>query len=175
MNISPVEEYGVRCLMQVAAGAAEEPVTVAAVAEREGLSPDYAGKLLHKLSVAQLVRSVKGRRGGFVLARPAYSITLADALRVFSTGVFGEEFCQCYPGNQQQCVHLEACTLRPVWWGISQLVNQTLEGISLLDLMKTEFEMHEQVKSRLCRVQPTSMSQLDQRSEAADRPKKDGI
>ena len=161
MNINSVEEYGVRCLMQVAAAAHDKPVTVARVGEGEGLSDDYAGKLLHQLRGANLVRSVQGRGGGFVLARPAYTISLAEILRVFSTGIFGEEFCQCYTGKQQQCVHLKACSLRPVWWGISQLVNQTLERISLMDLMKTEFEMLEQVENSLATIRGSGTPKFD--------------
>ncbi len=149
MKLVPQEEYGVRCMMQLALAAPDKPTTVAEVAEREGLSPEYAGKLLYLLRRAGLTNSVRGRKGGFRLTRPAYMISLAEILRVFSNDLFDDDFCQCYPGGEDTCVNIKSCALRPVWWGISRLITRTLEGISLMDLLLTEEEVLQQVMARL--------------------------
>ena len=46
MKVTSMEEYGLRCMLQLALPQTDEPITVALVAENEGLSPEYAGKLL---------------------------------------------------------------------------------------------------------------------------------
>ena len=66
MKVNSIEEYGLRCMLQLALPQTDEPITVALVAENEGLSPEYAGKLLNLLRQAKLVDSVLGRNGGFV-------------------------------------------------------------------------------------------------------------
>ncbi len=146
MRLNPQTEYGVRCMMQVALAASDKPITVAEVAEREGLSADYAGKLLYWLRRAGLVNSIQGRKGGFVLARPAYTISVAEMLHVFSSHLFDDDFCQCYTGSQAECVRVNSCSLRPVWWGISELITGTLERISLMDLICTEEEVLDRMR-----------------------------
>lgn len=149
MRVNPQEEYGVRCMMQLALSTPDRPVTVAEIAGREGLSADHAGKLLYLLGRAGLANSVRGREGGFVLARPAYTISVAEILSVFSGDLFDEEFCKCYTGVKESCVHVRSCALRPVWWGISKLISRTLERITLMDLMLSEEEVMHRVRREI--------------------------
>ena len=69
MKISAQEEYGLRCLLQLARLEDGESLTLGQIAEREGISGANAGKLLWLLSKAGLVQSVRGNRGGYRLAR----------------------------------------------------------------------------------------------------------
>lgn len=141
MKITSMEEYGLRCMMQLAMSEEDGPVTVSRVANNEGLSNEYAGKLLNMLRQEGLVSSVRGRNGGFVLARSPESITLAEIMRVFSTNLFDTEHCDRYTGNEEICVHNSGCSLRPVWWTLSRMIHETLESISLMDLLRNEQDM----------------------------------
>lgn len=144
-----MEEYGLRCMLQLALAQTDDPVSVALVAENEGLSAEYAGKLLHLLRRANLVESVRGRNGGFVLARAPREISLADILRVFSPDLFDVEYCNRYTGAKDNCVHNSSCALRPVWLTLSNMVTATLESINLMDLMCEESEVQEELNSQL--------------------------
>jgi len=144
-----MEEYGLRCMLQLALAQTDEPVSVALVAENEGLSTEYAGKLLNLLRQAELVDSIRGRNGGFVLARAPEEISLADILRVFSPDLFDVEYCNRFTGAEDNCVHNTSCALRPVWWTLSGMVTKTLEAISLMDLMCEESEVQEELNSQL--------------------------
>ncbi|MFQ5742631.1 MAG: RrF2 family transcriptional regulator [Acidobacteriota bacterium] len=157
MKITSMEEYGLRCMMQLALADTDEPVSVAYVAENEGLSTEYAGKLLNLLRQARLVESVRGRNGGFVLGRPTDEISLADILRVFSPELFDVEYCNRYTGTVETCVHTTACSLRPVWWTLSDMITGTLESLTLMDLMCGESEIHEGL--RLQQQPPRKSSQ----------------
>ena len=144
-----MEEYGLRCMLQLALAQTDDPVSVALVADNEGLSTEYAGKLLNLLRQAGLVRSVRGRNGGFVLVRPPRDISLADILRVFSPDLFDVEYCNRYTGAEENCVHTTSCALRPVWWTLSEMVTRTLESITLMDLMCEESEVQKELNSQL--------------------------
>ena len=149
MKVTSMEEYGLRCMLQLALAQTDDPVSVALVANNEGLSTEYAGKLLNLLRQANLVHSVRGRNGGFVLARTPREINLADVLRVFSPDLFDVEYCNRYTGAEDNCVHTTSCTLRPVWWTLSVMVTKTLESITLMDLMCEESEIQQELNSQL--------------------------
>ena len=144
-----MEEYGLRCMLQLALAQTDDPVSVALVADNEGLSTEYAGKLLNLLRQAGLVRSIRGRNGGFVLVRAPREISLADVLRVFSPDLFDVEYCNRYTGAEDSCVHTTSCALRPVWWTLSDMVTRTLESITLMDLMCEESEVQEELNNQL--------------------------
>lgn len=116
MNVTAQEEYGVRCILQLASETSQQPLTAVEISRREGLSVPYASKLLHILRRAGLIESVRGIKGGFRLARPAAEITLADVMRALDSFLFEGNFCACFPGQKQQCVHYaSSCSIRAVW------------------------------------------------------------
>lgn len=149
MKITSMEEYGLRCIMQLAVADREVPVAVSEIAQNEGLSNEYAGKLLNLLRQAGLVESVRGRNGGFVLAHPPDEVTVAQVVRVFSPEIFDEEYCTRHAGNEDTCVHHTACSLRSVWWTLSEVINRTLDSITLMDLMCGEAAMEKELRPQL--------------------------
>lgn len=149
MKITAIEEYGLRCIMQLALNSSDAPMTVAVVAEREGLSTEYAGKLLNMLSQASLVRSVRGRNGGFVLARMADEISVTDIITALSNDLFDSEYCDRHTGAETTCVHQTSCALRPVWSTISSMIRQVLDSVSLMDLLQTERQLGQELQPHL--------------------------
>src|SRR5687768_12380922 len=98
MKISAQEEYGLRCLLQLARQPDEGYLTLRQIAESEGISVAYAGKLLWLLNHAGLVKSVRGAKGGYALARPATEIMLSEVIHVFDEQQM-ESHCQQYAGD----------------------------------------------------------------------------
>ena len=137
------EEYGLRCLLQVArAGSAgPAPVSISAIAEAEGLSPQYTAKLMRELRLGGLVESVRGAEGGYRLARDAREISVWDALEVLGGDFFSEGFCACHGGQQPQCVRSSDCSLRALWRTLQSALRDTLEGVRLADLQRDENSM----------------------------------
>jgi len=83
VKISAQEEYGLRCLVQLASAEGDGRwLTLAQIAEREGLSVANAGKLMWILSKAGLVSAQRGTKGGYSLARPASEIRLNEVIRI---------------------------------------------------------------------------------------------
>jgi len=82
MKISARGRYGIRLLIDLAEHTDEDHVSLAAIAERQGISLRYMEQLAVILRRRGFIRSVKGASGGYVLARPAEEIVLGDILRI---------------------------------------------------------------------------------------------
>jgi Rrf2 family protein len=137
MRISAQEEYGLRCLLQVARPSASGSHSLRQIAESEGISPAYAGKLLWILSHAGLVKSVRGPKGGYTLGRPASEILLSDVIKVLDEDKM-DHHCQSFAGDHAVCVHTDDCAIMPVVHGLHTLVRDVLSRISLEQLMRGE-------------------------------------
>lgn len=134
MQLSAQEEYGLRCLLQVARERGPDPATIPEIAAREGLSPEYAAKLLRALRQADLVVSTRGAGGGYRLARPAHEITVWEVIQALGGSLFPAEFCESHPGQRPDCVHTTACSLRPVWSAVESAIRGVLVKVTLADL-----------------------------------------
>ncbi|HEX8493688.1 MAG TPA: Rrf2 family transcriptional regulator [Pyrinomonadaceae bacterium] len=137
MKVSAQEEYGLRCLLQLAYLKEGESLTLAQMAEREGISVANAGKLLWILSKAGLVQSLRGNKGGYYLSRPASAILLSDVIRVLDEDEV-ETHCKSYTGVMDVCVHTGDCGIRPVIVGLHEIVQNALSQITLAQLIGTE-------------------------------------
>lgn len=137
MKISALEEYGVRCLVQLArAGAvpgSAGSLSARQVSEREGLTIEYASQILAELRHAGFVASTRGVRGGFRLARPAEAITVGELFRALD-GPLADNLCESYTGNRDVCAHSEACSVRPVWSELQRRIYGYLNGVTIADI-----------------------------------------
>jgi Rrf2 family transcriptional regulator, iron-sulfur cluster assembly transcription factor len=138
MKISAQEEYGLRCLLQLArAEVTGDSLTLSQIARREGISVANAGKLMWILSKAGLVQSQRGTKGGYTLSRPASQIRLNQVIRVLE-GQPAESHCKSYAGVLDACVHTGDCGIRPVIVELHQIVDNALADITLSQLLGTE-------------------------------------
>ncbi len=139
MRITAQEEYGLRCLLQLAKNAgAARPVTVREVAANEGISTAYAEKLLYQLSKAGLAESVRGIRGGFRLKRRPEDVTVGDVVRALGSFLTHAAICQRFTGEGTQCVHNKNCGLRPVWSTLNYHIQKLLDNMPLTLLLQDE-------------------------------------
>src|SRR5258708_9282999 len=105
MKISAQEEYGLRCLLQLARAEAHgESLTLAQIAQLEGISVANTGKLMWILNKAGLVQSQRGIKGGYRLARPASAIHLNERISVLDDESV-ETHCQRYASVLGSCMH----------------------------------------------------------------------
>ena len=138
MKVSAQEEYGLRCLLQLALASQKgESLTLAQIAEREGISVANAGKLLWILNKAGLVQSLRGTKGGYNLARPASDIHLSEIIRVLDDDEV-QGHCKSYTGVMDVCVHTSDCGIRSVIVNLHEIVQKALSEITLAQLIGTE-------------------------------------
>ena len=147
MKLTSQEEYGFRCILSLArqeAIAAMEGVpgrasaTIGQIAEREGLSTEYVGKLMGVLARAGLVESVRGRNGGYRLARDPGSICVSEALAALGGKLYRPaETCDRFSGDHTFCVHSSTCSIRSLWSGLQLMIDSVLSRTTLKDLVAT--------------------------------------
>lgn len=144
MQLSAQEEYGLRCLLQVAKNDSKadvSPLRIPEIGAAEGLSPEYTAKLLRSLRQGGLVVSTRGAAGGYRLARPAQNITVWEVLQVLGGPLFSDDFCETHPGQLKDCIHSTDCSMRALWRFIGTGLKETLGSISLTDMFKGELHM----------------------------------
>lgn len=137
MKISAQEEYGLRCLVQLAALPPGESLTLPQIAELEGISTANAGKLMWLLNKADFVHSTRGTKGGYSLARPANEVRLSEIIKVLDADVL-DKHCESYTGVLDSCVHKGDCGIRPVIVGLHEIVENALSRITLSQLVGSE-------------------------------------
>src|SRR5690348_6140035 len=137
MKISAQEEYGLRCLVQLANLREGESLTLPQIAEREGISTANAGKLMWLLNKAGFVHSTRGTKGGYLLSRPASEIHLSEIIKVLDDDVLGKH-CGSYTGLLDACVHNGDCGIRPVIVGLHEIVENALSQITLAQVVGSE-------------------------------------
>jgi Rrf2 family protein len=140
MQLLAQEEYGLRCLLELARHGSSAR-TIHEIAAAEGLSPDYAAKLLRELRRGGLVASTRGAAGGYRLARAADAITAWDAIGVLGGALFPDRFCECHPGRAERCVRSQDCALRAIWRAADEAVRSVLSRVTLADLVTSESAM----------------------------------
>ncbi|MCI0531185.1 MAG: Rrf2 family transcriptional regulator [candidate division Zixibacteria bacterium] len=144
MRITKQEEYGLRCVLQLALSSSK-PVTTEEIAGKEGLSVEYVTKLLIMLRKAGLVNSLRGVKGGYLLAREPEKITIGQVMRALGWAFLDESMCEHYPGKLDLCIHLNGCGIRPIWIAASKMVYQLLDSTTLAHLLKDEKNVVEDI------------------------------
>src|SRR5215218_986590 len=130
VKVSTRGDYASRALLSLALHAdGAKPTSVRDIAERTGLPQPYLEQILLALKGAGLVRSKRGVGGGYVLARSADQIGLAEILSAvdgpITVGDFGE------PHQDGACDHEGQCVLLAVWKQAGDVMRRHLEGFTL--------------------------------------------
>lgn len=161
MRISAQEEYGLRCLLSLARGAREGSPsrTIEGIAQEQGMTTANVAKILAVLREGGIVDSVRGRTGGYALARAAEEIRLSEAIAVLGGPLFEVDcFCEKFTGSGETCVNTvvahapHGCSIRPVWSALGVLVDRVLSQVRLSELLTTERAMETRVSELVRRL-----------------------
>lgn len=142
MRITAQEEYGLRCVLQIARHQGNTPMAISEIAKAEGLSTQYVAKLLNRMHRTRLIDSVRGIHGGFRLTRPVEGITVGEVLEALGGTLRSRHqekpICETFVGNRDQCVHVDNCSIRPLWFIIMEHVAAVLNRLTLKNLLDEE-------------------------------------
>jgi Rrf2 family protein len=144
VRITTLAEYGVICALHLARRAAEGPITGRDIAETERLPGDYVEQILLRLRRAGLVRSTRGARGGYELARPATEVSIRDVIEASESTTF-DLHCVSHPIGEERCSSSHNCSIRPVWLLLQRKIDDVLQGVCLADLLHQEGEVRTRV------------------------------
>jgi Rrf2 family protein len=137
VKLSPLEEYGLRCLLRLARQDPGISLSIPEISQAEGISSHNVAKLLRLLRQQGFVESERGQQGGYTLSRPPSAIVVAEALAALGGRLYEPAFCDHYTGDQDDgCQHSSVdCSVRELWMRVQGAVDQVLSQTTLQDLL----------------------------------------
>lgn len=138
VRISAKADYAVRAMAELAAAPHGAAVKAETIADAQDIPLNFLLGILRELRNAQLVRSQRGREGGYVLGRPARDIALADVIRAVDGPLANVRDLSLqqlsYPGP--------AKGLRDVWMAVRGSLREVLEHVTVADLAADRLPTH---------------------------------
>lgn len=146
MKLSTRVRYGVRAMIDLELNEHDSPVLVQAIAERQEISRKYLDNLLTALKAAGLVRSVRGARGGYKLAKHAQAITLRD----ISVALEGDPALTDCTLDATICSRVDTCPTRDVWKEMTESLEAHLQKTTLADIARKAKDKGQADSSMYC-------------------------
>ncbi|MFH1657266.1 MAG: Rrf2 family transcriptional regulator [bacterium] len=132
MKFSSKSQYGLRAMAYLADLYEEgKAYPLKIIAQEEKISFTYLEKIIGELEKEGIVKSKKGMKGGYYLARRPEKITVGEIIRPLE-GIMNSVECL----NSGRCSRLKTCRTRGAWKKIYDSLNTTLDSITLIDLIK---------------------------------------
>ena len=130
MRISTKGRYALRMLVDLAEHRQTGFVSLKEIAARQGISRKYLEQIIQIFNRTDVLRVNRGAQGGYMLAKPADQYTVGEILRM-TEGSLAPVDCV----ERDDCPRSGVCPTLPVWRGLSRVVNEYLDGITLQDLV----------------------------------------
>jgi Rrf2 family protein len=143
MRISAKADYAVRALLEVARAGAG-PLTAERIALAQDIPRGFLLAILAEMRRAGLVQSQRGQAGGWLLAREATDISLADVIRVVEGPLASVH------GERPEAVAYDQSTaaLQEVWVAVRASVREVLEHVTIADLASGRLPGHITARSK---------------------------
>jgi len=139
MMFSTKAEYGVRVMVELARRAGSEPVPLAEIAAVDGMPLAYLEHLVARLRKAGLLDSRRGSRGGYLLARPAGEISMADVVEALEGSIAPIECISEAADGSIVCARESSrdhvCPTKLLWTRVRMSIISTLRETTLADLV----------------------------------------
>ncbi|MBF0169550.1 MAG: Rrf2 family transcriptional regulator [Nitrospinae bacterium] len=138
MRISTKGHYAVQALVDIAARPEKKPVSLAVVADGQGLSQNYLEQLFVKLRKAGLVKSVRGPGGGYLIARSPSSITIGEVFAAVDESLI---LTDCGDEGPTGCGGGENDQTRKLWQKLCHHFNELLYSITIDHVVKGDVKL----------------------------------
>ncbi|HNO93894.1 MAG TPA: Rrf2 family transcriptional regulator, partial [Anaerolineales bacterium] len=130
MQITRQADYAVRAVLHLARNGDQRTAT-SSIAEEQRIPPSFLAKIISQLSIAGLLHTSRGARGGVTLARTPQEITLLEVIEAIDGPI---QLNECV-GDTGACSFDENCPLRPVWCEAQEVLVKRLKGTNFADMI----------------------------------------
>jgi len=131
VRLSTRTRYAVRAMLELAASRSNAPVQLKTIASRQDISVKYLEQLMAALKTAGFVRSVRGSKGGYILAKPPNQIKLDHLFSCLEGPVTTVECVE----NDSLCDRAANCAPRLLWAELQEAIMRVLKSTTLQDLV----------------------------------------
>lgn len=132
MKLSTRGRYGTRMMLDLAQHQGEGPVQIGEIAKRQDISVKYLEQLIIPLKKANYINSIRGPRGGHMLAIPPEKITVGEIVNILEGGI---DLTDCL-GNPEICPRAEHCVTRDIWAETTKAIYDKLNSITLAKMIE---------------------------------------
>lgn len=137
MKLSSRTRYGMRAILELALEYGKAPLQIKTIADREDISNKYLEQLIAMLKASGLVRSIRGPRGGYVLAKPPSEVLMKDVFLTLEGPMVPAE-CLQHAEYNERCTD---CATRKIWHQLQNAILGVLESVTLADLVHRPDEL----------------------------------
>ena len=130
MQITRQADYAVRAVLHLARNN-EQRTATSSIAEEQRIPPSFLAKIISQLSIAGLLHTSRGARGGVTLARHPGEITLLEVIEAIDGPI---QLNECV-GDNGSCSFDDSCPLRPVWCEAQEDLVRRLKGTNFADMV----------------------------------------
>ena len=131
MKLSTRTRYGIRAILELAEYYGKGPLQIRAIANSQEISAKYLEQLMALLKSAGFVRSIRGSKGGYILANAPNQIKLSDVFNALEGPVVTTECLE----NNSYCERVADCVARQVWVEVQEAIMTVLQSKTLQDLV----------------------------------------
>ena len=132
MKLSTRTRYAVRAIIELAQNDQNKPLQLKIIAQRQEISIKYLEQLMAVLRSAGFVRSIRGSKGGYVLAKAPNQIKMNEVLHRLEGAVATVECVE----NENCCSRSADCAARYLWAQVEQAIENVLRSVTLQDLVE---------------------------------------
>ena len=140
MKISTKGRYALRMLIDLAEHRDRGFVSLKEISERQEISKKYLEQIIPILNKTDMLRTNRGAQGGYMLAKDPDKYTVGEILRLTEGSLSPVD---CVDQNPIECTRSPDCPTLPIWQGLSKLITDYLEGITLQDIVDQQRERYE--------------------------------
>jgi Rrf2 family protein len=133
MKLSTKSRYASRLMLRLAKMSSQGPVQLNEISKIENISEKYLSQIVIPLRNAQLIKSLRGAKGGYQLGKPAEQITLYDVVNVMEGGI---EMVECVK-DSFECNRSTHCVTMKIWSQMRVAMEETLSKQNLKELIDT--------------------------------------
>ena len=130
MMVSTKGRYALRVMIDLAEHAEEGYIPLQTIAARQGISEKYLESILAVLSKAKLLDAVRGKGGGYMMAKDPAEVRAGDILRA----VEGSTAPVACDGIDNSCTRSDLCSTVKFWRGLDDVIEKYVDGVTLADL-----------------------------------------
>jgi len=136
MKISTKIRYGARAMLELASHYGEGPIELKEIAKKEDISLKYLEQVINPLRAAGLVKSIRGSKGGYSLAKPPSQICLYDVVETLEGAL---NLVECLH-DSKACQKIPLCVTRDIWKEVSDAISKIFYSVTLEDMVTRKKE-----------------------------------
>ncbi len=132
MKISTKGRYAVRVMVDLATNEGVQPIKLKDIAARQGLSEKYLEQIIAILNKAGYVKSIRGAKGGYRIAKSPECFSVGMILRLTEGSLSP---VACTEGEKEECDRCDTCETISLWKELGDAINRVVDGTTIQDLV----------------------------------------